>query len=226
MKANLSAPQAVVFDFDGVLVNTEPLHLRATQEALALHGIVLTEVDYYAKYVGYDDAEMFAEVAKDQGVTWSSEDFRELIASKAWRFEALEKETPLLVPGADNCVRRLAEISPLAIASGARRDEIERILHRVHLSSYFRVIVAAGETVSGKPAPDPYRAVLDRLDAKPARTIAIEDTAAGLASAKAAGLRCIGVTTTFPASKLSLADRVVDSLDDVTPGLVRELVET
>jgi beta-phosphoglucomutase len=217
-------PEAIVFDFDGVLVNTEPLHLLATQDAVATRGLEMTEEEYYAKYVGYDDAGMFVELASDRGLSWCSDDLQELIAAKALRFEALERTAPLLTPGAAECVRRLANASPLAIASGARREEIERILHRVELAGYFRVIVAAGETAFGKPAPDPYAAAAARLEAAPGRTIAIEDTAAGLASAKAAGLRCIAITSTFPASKLSLADRIVGSLDEISLDLVRGLM--
>ena len=219
-----SSPDAIVFDFDGVIVNTEPLHLRATQEALATRGLKVSEDEYYAKYVGYDDAGMFAELASDHRLTWCSDDLQELIAAKALRFEALERTAPLLAPGAAECVRRMAAVAPLGIASGARRDEIERILARVELAGYFRTIVAAGETASGKPSPDPYAAAAALLKAAPGRTVAVEDTAAGLASAQAAGLRCIGVTATFPASKLSLADAIVSSLDEITLALVQKIL--
>lgn len=218
------SPDAIVFDFDGVIVNSEPIHLRATQDALAVRGVELSEEEYYGKYVGFDDAGMFVQLSMDRGLGWCSGDLQELIAAKALRFEALERGAALLSPGAAACVRRMAAIAPLAIASGARREEIERILARVELAGYFGTIVAAGETASGKPAPDPYAAAATRLKARPARTIAIEDTAAGLASAKAAGLRCIGVTTTFPASELALADAIVHSLDAITIDLVRGLI--
>lgn len=218
------APQGIVFDFDGVLVNSEPLHLRAAQEALALRGVELSNEDYYDRYVGFDDAMMMRELARDRGLTWCSDDLQELIAAKALRFEALERAVTPLAAGADACVRRMADLAPLAIASGARRDEIERMLERVGLRALFRTIVAAGETPSGKPAPDPYAEAAARLRAQPAQTIAIEDTAAGLASAKGAGLRCIGITSTFPAGKLQLADAIVASLDEVTADLVRSLL--
>ncbi len=219
------AVQAIVFDFDGVIVNSEPLHLAATRQALALRGLDISAEDYYARYVGYDDVGMLNQIAADRGLPWCSDDIQELLVAKALRFEALEADGALLVPGAAECIRRLAAVAPLAIASGARREEIERILARLNLASMFQLIVAAGETASGKPAADPYAAAVARLKAHPSRAIAIEDTAAGLASAKAAGLRCIGVTTTFPAAKLALADTIVTSLDEVTPELVRSLVE-
>jgi beta-phosphoglucomutase len=218
------SPQAVVFDFDGVIVHSEPLHLRATSEALATRGLQIGREEYYTRYVGMHDADMFTAYAADRGLIWCSDDLQELIAIKALRFAALEETEAGLVDGAAACVRRMAEIAPLAIASGARRDEIERLLDRVGLASLFRTIVAAGETRFGKPAPDPYAEAAARLAATPSRTIAIEDTAAGLAAARAAGLRCIAITTTFPASRLELADVVVDSLDEITVELVRSLV--
>ena len=216
--------QAIVFDFDGVIVNSEPIHLAATQHALAMRGIELSADDYYDRYVGFDDAGMFNQLALDRGLPWCSDDLQEMLAAKALRFEALEARGALLVPGAAACVRRMATIAPLAVASGARRDEIERILTRLGLISIFQTIVAAGETASGKPAADPYMEAIARLRARPARAVAIEDTAAGLASAKAAGLRCIGITTTFPASKLSLADAIVTSMDQITADLIRSLL--
>lgn len=218
--------QAIVFDFDGVIVNSEPLHLAATQQALATRGIELTTEEYYGRYVGYDDVGMFHQLAIDRGLIWCSDDLQELLAAKALRFEALEASGALLVPGAAECVRRMEAVAPLAIASGARREEIERILRRLGLHSIFQTIVAAGETPSGKPAPDPYLAAVAKLRADPARAVAVEDTAAGLASARAAGLHCIGITTTFPASKLALADAIVHSMEELTVDLVRGLVET
>lgn len=216
--------QAIVFDFDGVIVNSEPLHLAATQQALALRGVELSAEEYYDRYVGYDDVGMFEQFVLDRGLSWCSDDLQEMLVAKALRFEALEAGGALLVPGAAECVRRMAAVAPLAVASGARREEIERILGRVNLVTIFQAIVAAGETPSGKPAPDPYLAAVAKLHAQPARAVAIEDTAAGLASAKAAGLRCVGITTTFPATKLSLADVVVHSMDEITAELVRGLV--
>jgi beta-phosphoglucomutase len=213
-------PDSIVFDFDGVLVLSEPLHLRATQEALALRGITLTPDEYYERYVGYNDVDMLAQLAQDRGLTWCSDDLQELIAAKAFRFEALEETVDLAVPGAADCVRRMAALAPLGVASGARREEVQRILDRIGLASYFGAIVASGDTPFSKPAPDPYLAATAALRARPDRSVAVEDTAAGLASAKAAGLRCIGITTTFPSTKLNLADSIVGSMDEITVELV------
>ena len=225
LRPTAPAPQGIVFDFDGVIVNTEPLHLQASRDALALRGIDISDEEYYDRYVGYDDVGMFKQLAIDRGLPWCSDDLQEMLVAKALRFEELERAGAVLVPGAAECVRRMANVSPLAVASGARPEEIERMLARLELRSYFRVIVGSGDTPFSKPAPDPYLEAAARLRAQPSRAVAIEDTAAGLASAKAAGLLCIGITTTFPASKLSLADVVVTSMDEITADLVRSLVE-
>ena len=201
------AIDGIVFDFDGVLVNSEPLHLRSAQDALATRGLTVDPGEYYDRYVGYDDVGMFVHYAQDHGIALDTCALSELLAAKAMRFAELEASDTVLVQGAAECVRRMADVAPLAIASGARRDEIERMLGRVGLARYFPTIVAAGETAFGKPAPDPYARAAELLGSAPARTLAIEDTAAGLASARTAGLICIGVTTTFPVSKLQAAHR-------------------
>lgn len=224
IKPKLPVPQGVVFDFDGVIVNTEPLHLQASRDALATRGLEISDEEYYERYVGYDDVGMFKQLAIDRGLPWCSDDLQEMLVAKALRFEELEKSGAVLVPGAAECVRRMAELSPLAVASGARPEEIERMLARLNLRSYFRTVVGSGDTPFSKPAPDPYLEAASRLRAQPARTIAIEDTAAGLASARGAGLKCIGITTTFPPSKLSLADVVVNAMDEITADLVRSLI--
>jgi HAD superfamily hydrolase (TIGR01509 family) len=216
-------PQAIVFDFDGVLVDTEPLHLRSAQEALAALGLDLDEAEYYARYVGFDDEEMFRQLAADRHLRLGEAELARLLATKARRFAELQEEATL-VPGAAACVRRLAAVAPLAIASGARRDEIARLLRRTGLAGAFTAIVAAGETPRGKPAPDPYARAVALLGANAQRAVAIEDTPAGLESARRAGLRCIGLTTTFARELLEGADAVVASLDEVTPALVAELV--
>lgn len=215
--------EAIVFDFDGIIVNSEPLHLRAAEDALAARGLAIDAAEYYDRYVGYDDVGMFTHYAEDHGIALDTCGLSELLAAKAMRYAELEASDAVLVPGAAECVRRMAEVAPLGIASGARRDEIERMLDRVHLRRCFAAIVAAGETAFGKPAPDPYARAAHLLGAPPARTVAIEDTAAGLASARTAGLLCIGVTTTFPASKLQAAHVIVSSLDEITAELLRKL---
>ena len=214
---------AIVFDFDGVLADSEILHLRAYQEVLSPLGAPLSREDYFARYLGFDDAGVFRTIAEDRGLVLTDEKVEELIAQKTVAFEALESSADLLFPGADACIRRLAAAFPLGIASGAQRHEIESVLERAGLRSSFMFIVASGDTLASKPAPDPYRRAAELHGRPPSECVAIEDSRWGIESAKAAGLACIGITQTYPRGELSSADAIVDSLDELTPGFIRAL---
>jgi beta-phosphoglucomutase len=209
--------QAVVFDFDGVLANTEPLHLRALQEALGERGIALDEEEYYTTLLGFTDAEALEVLSRTRGITLDAAARRTINEDKAARFAALQAANAGLFPGAVGLVEQLGAVVPLAIASGARRDEIARTLERAGLASAFRFVVASGDTPRGKPAPDPYARAVERLGVDPSYTTAIEDSRWGLESARAAGLRGIGVTHSYPARELAPhADLVVASLAEIT----------
>src|SRR5437762_5592666 len=173
--------RAIIFDFDGVLANTEPLHLRAYQEVLAPEGLTLTEDEYYARYLGFDDVGVFTAMAAAAGRQWTSTDIRRLIVTKARRLEQLEENVSVLFPGAADAIRRAAAAVPIAIASGALGAEIRRVLDGSNLTRYFSAIVAAEDTPVSKPAPDPYRRALALLstamgdpELSPADCIAIE----------------------------------------------------
>jgi beta-phosphoglucomutase-like phosphatase (HAD superfamily) len=229
----------VIFDFDGVLANSEPLHLRVYREVLAPHGVEFAATDYYNRYLGFDDLGVFRAVAEDSGWDLSEETLVELIRVKGERFDALAGQGETLFPGAADCVRRLAAEVPIAIASGALRPEIEAMLATAGLSHHFKAIVASGDTPCSKPSPDPYMRAVELLRpfaaaaATAATTIddpnncfvAIEDSIWGIESALAAGLRCIGVAHTYPAEQLRAAHVVVPTISDVEVDTVRRLCE-
>ena len=214
---------AIVFDFDGVLADSEILHLRAYQQVLAPLGVELSRADYFGRYLGFDDDGVFRSVAADRGLALGAGDVDALIAAKAAVFEGLEAGASLLFPGADGCVRRLAAVFPLGIASGAMRHEIESVLEREALRDCFQFIVASGDTPSNKPAPDPYVLAAALHRRAPDACVAIEDSRWGIESARTAGLACIGITNTYPADQLAGADTIIRSLDELTPALVRSL---
>jgi beta-phosphoglucomutase len=217
--------RAVVFDFDGVIANSEPLHFRAYRDALAVRGIPLTDLDYDDRYLGFDDVGAFEAIARDRGVRLSAGEVAGLVAEKAARMEVLEREASVLFPGARDAVKRMADTWPAAIASGAIRAEILRVLQREQLRSYFRAIVGAEDTARSKPAPDPYLRVVDLLSEAmgshlhASECVAIEDSRWGLESARAAGLHAVGITHTYPADALAGAEVVIDHLDRLTPDL-------
>ena len=198
--------RAIVFDFDGVIANSEPLHFRGYRDVLAEEGVTLTEPDYYARYLGFDDVGAFQAIGAEQGASWTRARVDDLVARKAVRLELLERDGSILFPGAAAAIRRAAAAMPIAIASGARGAEIRRVLERENLLTCFAAIVAAEDTPVSKPAPDPYLRALALLapatgaNLRGAECVAIEDSVWGLASARSAGLKTVGVTHTYEAS--------------------------
>jgi len=213
--------KAIVFDFDGVIANSEPLHCRAFQDVLAPLGITMTDAEYQSRYLGFDDAGVFKAIGADANVTWSAERIADLVAEKARRMEALDSGVSVLFPGAAAVIAQAAAAVPIAIASGAARADIERILRRADLIHFFRVIVAAEDTRRSKPAPDPYLRAVELLSASvgapidPRECVAIEDSVWGIESARAAGLKTIGVAHTYPESGLTGADSTVCAIADL-----------
>ncbi|PYQ22017.1 MAG: HAD family phosphatase [Acidobacteria bacterium] len=183
--------RAAVFDFDGVLVDSEPLHFEALRDAMLSEGITVTREDYFAKYLAYDD--------------------RGAIRRKVARFGEVLKNVTFF-PGARDVVRALAAEVPLGIASGARHAEIEAILTAGELREPFSVIVGADDAPRTKPDPAPYLVAARELAAfapglEPADCLAFEDSVPGIASALAAGMKVVGVAHSYPPDKLRIAPR-------------------
>jgi beta-phosphoglucomutase len=219
---------AIVFDFDGVIADSERLHLRSYQEILAPQGITISTEDYLQKYLGYDDVGVFKAVGRDYDVAMDPQRVADLIAAKGEKYESLAAAGEMLFPGAADFIRAAAAQVPIAIASGALTGEIEEVLERSGLLPLFPVIVGADQTERSKPHPDPYQTAFNRLRAHSGRdlvawrTVAIEDSRWGLVSAREAGLRCVAVTNTYSAAELSadaelvaggLAALTLDALD-------------
>ena len=217
--------EAIVFDFDGVLADSEPLHLRVYQQLLEPHGIRLDQPTYCARYLGFDDEGVFRQIAVDYNLLLGDEEIELLIEEKARRFETLVSGGDVLYPGAAPCVARLAGGWPLGIASGALRAEIELMLRGAGLLDAFRFIVSAGETEHTKPAPDPYLRAAALHGVPPAACVAVEDSHWGLQSARAAGMRTIAVTHTYPRESLLEADLIVDTLEEITVDFMKKRLE-
>jgi HAD superfamily hydrolase (TIGR01509 family) len=213
--------RAIVFDFDGVIADSEPLHFAAFRDVLAAEGVALTREAYYADYLGFDDAGVFEAVANERGRPWTAPALDALTKRKALRLEELERGRSVLFPGAAAVIKMAAAAMPIAIASGARGDEIRRVLEREQLQRYFTAVVAAEDTPASKPAPDPYLRAMQLLAAaaggalQGAECVAIEDSRWGLESARAAGMRTVGITHSYPAAELASADLVISSLDSL-----------
>jgi len=217
-----SALQAIVFDFDGVIADSEPLHLRAFQHTLAEEDIELTSADYFSRYLGYDDVGLLQALAVDRELVMSDERLKDLVARKGEQLQRLLHEGHVMFPGAVAFIRAAAAEVPIAIASGALRPEILEITGIAGIRDLFSTIVASGDTPQSKPSPDPYRLAFEQLrtstgrDLDPRRCVAIEDSRWGLESARGAGLRCVGVTNSYPADQLPGAELIVDGLGALT----------
>jgi len=217
------ALHAIIFDFDGVIADSERLHLRSYQEILAPEGVTISTEDYLEKYLGYDDFGVFKAVGRDYGIPMDEHRVSELIARKGQRYESLAAAGEMLFPGAAEFIRTAAAAVPIAIASGALTHEIEDVLERSGLLPLFPVIVGADQTEHSKPHPEPYRTAFERLRAQSGRdlvawrTVAIEDSRWGLVSARGADLRCVAVSTTYSADELRAdAELVVPGLHALT----------
>jgi len=222
--------RAAVFDFDGVIVDSEPLHYRALRDALRPEGVAIDEEEYRRIYLAYDDREAIRKALEHHGEPPDPERMKRVEARKVARFADMIPEIPVF-PGARDLVFGLAEEVPLAIASGARHDEIEAILGILGLRGAFGAIVGAEDAGSTKPDPAPYLEAARRLAERapglaPAECLALEDSMAGIASARDAGMKVVGVAHSYPADELRAAHRVVDSLVGVDAASLRGLFET
>lgn len=219
----------VIFDFDGVIANTEPLHLKAYQDILADGPLSLGTDTYYSRYLGCDDVGVFSALSKDQGIKLQQEELKRLVEVKSQRFTELLGTDEVLFSGAKQCIERLAAEVPLAIASGALHHEIDSILARTNLRHHFMGIVAADDVLHSKPAPDTFVRAVELLNAglgltaPPSRFVAIEDSQWGIRAAHAAGVPCVAVTHTYPAEALQAAERVVSALSQIEHHLLDEL---
>lgn len=219
--------RAVVFDFDGVLVDSERLHFRAQRDALLAEGITIDQDEYYRHYLAYDDRGAMRIALERHGRAPDRDRVERLAERKARIFAALLPEVPFF-PGARELVRALARDVPLAVASGARRQEIEAILAAGRLDDAFAIIVGADDVVQSKPHPEPYLTAMARLaplapGLQPGECLVFEDSVPGIASALAAGMKVVAVANSYPAGKLGAAHRVVHSLEGLTAPELRSL---
>jgi beta-phosphoglucomutase-like phosphatase (HAD superfamily) len=215
---------ATLFDFDGVLVDSEPVHLAAFNDVLAPLDLAIGEGEYLSEYFSLDDAGVFRAVLRRTGSVVSEAHVQSLVDAKAPRFMERFGEAFRVFPGADALVARRASRGPVGIVSGALRGEIEFALERMGVRALVSIIVSAEATDESKPHPAPYRLALAELARAGHRgaSLAIEDSVGGITSAKAAGLRCIGVAHTFPREALAKAgaDAVAGHLAELTDALL------
>ena len=234
---------AVIFDFNGVLVDDENVHFALFQEVLAQEGVAITERDYHERYLGYDDRGCFETALGDAGQSSDRQRLDGLIARKARRYVEVAEQGLRFFPLAAETLGAVASRWPVAICSGALRPEIEYALRRLGRLDQIAAIISAEDTDKCKPDPEGYRLALAALralarngrgpgagtntgqkgetplDLAAGHCLVVEDSLAGIISAKGAGMRTVGVSNTYTANQLldAGADVVVDSLAVLTP---------
>jgi HAD superfamily hydrolase (TIGR01509 family) len=204
-----------------VIVDSEPLHFRAMREALSTEGVLITEDEYYGRYLAYDDRGALRLALEHHRRPAGLDEVEALVERKQDRFLAVLRDVAFF-PGAAELVRVLAERMPVGIASGARRAEIEAILDAGGLRDAFTAIVGADDVARTKPDPEPYLLALARLapgapGLSPGQCLAVEDSVPGILSAREAGMKVVGVAHSYPAGKLGVAHHVVPSLAGLQP---------
>ena len=203
--------RAILWDLDGVIVNSMEFHYQAYREVLAGRGRDLGRGQYLRELIGLRNYVILRRVLGDL----PNEEVTALAGEKEKAFRGLIAGNVTALPGADRLVRRAKEVGLLqAIVSSTPRANIEVMLQSLGLWDLFEVIVGEEDATRGKPNPEGFLVAAGRLGVPPEECVVIEDAPEGIAAGKAAGMRCIGVTTTRPAERLSQADLVVETLED------------
>lgn len=225
--------KAIIFDFDGVLVDSEPLHYRAFVVAAKLIGFEMTYEDYLKIFIGYDDRDAFRVMIKGAPGAGDEEvekKVAQLSQQKQEAFAQLVNQGASMIQGVWKLIDSVHGQMPLAIASGATREDIELILNHLGKRDLFETIVTADDVQRSKPDPKTYALAVENLaelhpelELKASECVALEDTAAGLTSARGAGLKTIGLMTSHSAEALSIADQVIEDTDSLNIAVLKQL---
>jgi HAD superfamily hydrolase (TIGR01509 family) len=223
--------RAVIFDFNGVLIDDEHLHFELFRDLASELGVALTEQEYHEVYLGYDDRRCFEEVLRDAGQAADASRLDKLVARKAALYKERAAHGLRVFPGAADCLAALADRWPVAINSGALKPEIELALRQMGVLDRVSAIISAEDTADCKPDPEGYELALDALrsshgeDLEAGHCLVLEDSLAGVQSAKGAGMWVVGVPNTYsePQLRAAGADAVIAGLESFGPESVRLL---
>jgi beta-phosphoglucomutase len=220
--------KAVIFDFDGIIVDTEPIHYRAFQDVLKPLELGYSWDEYLERYIGFDDRDAFREVFRRAGRNLEERMLGELINRKATIFEEIVRRGVKPYPGVLQLIGNISGTLPMALCSGALESDIVPILEGLGIQGSFDAVVTAEDVHASKPDPESYTLAVQRLAAAfprmgiaPQDCLAIEDTPAGIESALGAGLTVIAVTNSYEAERLEGAVLVTDSLETIDVAMLR-----
>jgi len=213
--------RAVIFDFNGILADDDPIHMHAFRRVVEEEGLTFSDADYMERYLPLNDRDCFQELGKKHTLELPEAELGKLIQRKSdYYFSAIERKD-VLFEGAAAAIRAAASRGPVGIASGARSGEIRHILGAAGLLESFSTIVAAEDVQRGKPDPQPFQFAFNRLkescaDLEPQDCAAVEDSLGGIQSALSAGIPCLGVAHSYPRERLEKArpQWLIDSIAD------------
>lgn len=216
--------RALIFDFDGVIVDSEPLIMELTQHMARLEGWNLTAEEYYRDYLALDDRGIVEHLYKSHGLAVDTRRRDEMILWKEVTYrKAIEAGLPPIA-GAAEFVRQSALRYPLAIASGSLRSEVEHLLVKLGLRGQFAALSTADDCERSKPHPCAYLTALQRLEVLPvfngnklkaSECLTIEDAPAGVDAAHAAGMKCLALAHSRPPAELGHADWMFENFSQV-----------
>jgi HAD superfamily hydrolase (TIGR01509 family) len=215
--------KALIFDFDGVIADAEPVHMRAFQEVLSEEGLSVSKDEYYDRYLALDDKTFFETLFQDKGKRFDKPFIKTLMDRKSRYYDRFIRKNIVIFPGVPDFVKNVSKSYALAIGSGALRHEIEFILEYAGIREEFKVITSAEDVTNCKPDPEVFIKALKRINASlmsdakihPQECLVVEDSIHGIKAAHSAGMRCLGVSNSYPTEKLSEADMVVNGLNEV-----------
>ena len=226
--------RAIIFDFDGILVDSEPLIMKLIQELAAREGWLLSEEEYFRDYLALDDRGVVDHLWRTHGRSLSTSRRNELLAWKANAYEKIIHDGLPAIPGAEGFVLSAAQRFPLAIASGSLRAEIEHLLRMLGLREKFSVLATADDCERSKPDPEVYLKALSRLRELPrlrepaleaGECLAIEDAPLGVVAAQAAGMKCLALAHSRHPADLQHADWVAHGFAGVDLEMIRASFE-
>lgn len=222
--------QAVIFDFDGVITDSEVLHLRSFNEVLAQYGIEIATKDYYKDYLGLSDVDLLNVLVEKGLLKLDGDQIKNLAERKKQIYEKLAKTEGSIIEGVRDFLQMLEQNNiPIAICSGALLAEIELILEQANLRHFFEVIVSAEQVKKGKPNPDGFLLTLQRLNEEVENTVSanqcvvVEDSHWGLEAAKAAGMHTVAITNSYEAEELNMAEKIITRLSELSINELHEL---
>jgi beta-phosphoglucomutase len=222
--------RVVIFDFDGVITDSEILHFRSFNQALVPYGVKITTKDYYKDYLGLTDLDLFKSLVDKGLLAVDADGIKNLAKQKSRAFEKLAKDEGRIIEGVRDFLQMLRQNNiPMAICSGALLAEIELILEDAKLRSFFDVIVSAEQVKKNKPHPDGFLLTLTKLNETskdvihPSQCIVIEDSHWGLEAARAAGMHTVAVTNSYDADELGPAEKIVAKLSELSVANLQKL---